>query len=93
MIGLNPTRLGLDMGQTVLKHSHKFDVLNIKQMEGIFLFYRIFHIQSLLIFTMELIWFINKIKWNKMKKKKHIRKIHVISWNKDKRESYWMIQL
>ena len=86
---LNPTRFGPDIGQTQPKNSHKFDVLNIKQMKGIFSLYLIFDSISIIIYLIESFKLINVNE--KEQDKNSLRKQHLISWNTDKRGSYWMI--
>ena len=51
---LNPTRFGPDMGETQPKATHNFDVMNIGQMQGIFLFYLIFCSLSIIMLLSEM---------------------------------------
>ena len=51
---LNPTRFGPDVGQTQPKDRIIFDVMNIRQMKGIFLFYLIFCSLTIMLFLIEM---------------------------------------
>ena len=37
MIGLNPSRVGPDVGQTHQKNTHEFEHLIVEQMKGLFI--------------------------------------------------------
>ena len=52
-IGINPTRIGPDFGQTQPISEYNFESLIVSQMKGIFYFYIIFNLLSLLSFLIE----------------------------------------
>ena len=53
-IGLNPLRIGPDVGDKQKEVSHEFEVLVISQFKGIFVLYLIFNLISILMFGFEL---------------------------------------
>ena len=53
MVGLNPSRVGPDAGQTQPKSAHEFETLIVEQMKGLFILYLIFCSFSLFVFIIE----------------------------------------
>ena len=53
MIGLNPSRVGPDVGQTHQKNTHEFEHLIVEQMKGLFIIYLIFCWICLFVFIVE----------------------------------------
>ena len=54
MIGLNPSRVGPDRGQTQQKNTHEFETLIVDQMKGLFILYLIFCSFSLFVLICEM---------------------------------------
>ena len=53
MIGLNPSRVGPDRGQTQERSEQEFEILNVDQMKGLFILCLIFYLFSLFVFIIE----------------------------------------
>ena len=86
MLVRTATKSGPDKRQTQSSNSHTFEDLNVTQMKGIFLLYLVFGSLSILMLIIEIFNIINL-----NKKEKHCRKQHLISWNTDRRGSYWLM--
>ena len=52
-IGLNPLRIGPDVGDKQKEVSHEFEILVISQFKGIFVLYLIFNLISIFLFGFE----------------------------------------
>ena len=54
MIGLNPSRVGPDRGQTQHKSEQEFETLTVKQMKGLFILHLLFCFLSLFVIIIEI---------------------------------------
>ena len=88
-VGLNPSRVGPDAGETRPTIAHEFETLMVKQMRGIFVLYLMFGSISIIAFVIEIRKLLDREK-RVDKDYKRRRTIHVIAMHRKKSSnSYW----